>query len=443
MKDDIPKYNAQCITCLRRRPQARRTLEGNLLADRPGLIVAIDLVGPVEHNQQRYFLFTVIDHFTKFAEVVVLTETSSQTVWQVFYIRWIAVWGCPTYLLSDNGPQFASEEFRSRCKEFGIDKIYSVPYHPQGNGVVESFHQFLVRSVSAYVSQTSWPLVDIVASVLMAYRSTPHPTTNESPYRLMTGLDMTLPHFQEWAEYSVENMDAYRRFNLLAQVRKECLDRVLRNLANNHKIQKGKPTTCSSLDVGDLVLYWLNPNEVSKMLSRFGSLKFAPRWSEPCRIRRFLNKEKTTMVIKSIWHEGIVKKVHQADVMPLPKQLTPEMWNMAKFDLIADLKRHKAAIKPQELVSAEFIRKIPAEDRELAWDHLAQLETAWKEKAGTRVEIEDVISPLKSSVVTDLRAPAAKEGKRRRVQIHALWKYHGNDRSFFEGECEPSGLRDF
>ena len=36
MKDDIQRYNAQCLTCMRRRPHARRPLGGNLLSDRPG-----------------------------------------------------------------------------------------------------------------------------------------------------------------------------------------------------------------------------------------------------------------------------------------------------------------------------------------------------------------------------------------------------------------------
>ena len=274
MKADIQQYHAQCLTCMRRRPHVQRRLGGNLLADRPGLIVGIDIVGPVEHHQHRYYLFTIIDHFTKFAEVVVLSETSSRTIWQVFFVRWLTVWGCPTYLLSDNGPQFASKEFQAHCQEFGIQKIYSLPYHPQGNGVVESFHQFLTRSVAAYVSQTSWNLVDIVASVMLAYRSTPHPVTGESPYRLMTGLDLVLPHFQDWAEYSVDNMDTYRRFSLLAQVRKDCLDRTLRNASRNSPTTSNKSK--APLNVGDLVVCWLTPTEVAKLLIRFGSLKFAP-----------------------------------------------------------------------------------------------------------------------------------------------------------------------
>ena len=89
--------------------------------------MAIDIVGPVEHNQQRYFLFTIIDHFTKFAEVVVLSETSSRTVWQVFYMRWIAVWGCPTYLLSDNGPSLPQKNFEAAARSLESTRFILCP----------------------------------------------------------------------------------------------------------------------------------------------------------------------------------------------------------------------------------------------------------------------------------------------------------------------------
>ena len=427
MKEDIHRYNAQCLTCMRRRPHAQSVLKGSLLTGRPGQIVAIDLVGPVEHNQHKYYMLTIIDHFTKFAEAVVLTETTAQTVWQVFYVRWIAIWGCPMYLLSDNGSQFASHEFKQRCADLGIEKIYSTPYHPQGNGVVEAFHQFLVRSVSAYVSQTSWLLVDIVASVLMAYRSTPHPVTGESPYRLMTGLDMVLPHFQQWAEYSVENMESYRRFNLLAQIRRDCFDRVLRVAATKAKEPKGRAN--QKMEVNGLVVCWLSPHEVAKLLPRFGNLKFVPRWSEPCRILRFVNEEKTVMVVKSIWHRGIVRKVHECDVMPLPKQMTTEALNMAKFEMVADLKRNAINPRHKEALKEAMMKKIPAEDRELAQDLMHLVEETWRAtkpsqegKLPSIVDLHDVDDRLELA-----QSPKAAVPKRRRIELHALWIHKTSD----------------
>ena len=428
MKDDIQQYHSQCLTCMRRRHQAPTALKGNLVAGRPGQIVAIDVVGPVEHHQRRYYLFTIIDHFTKFAEVVVLTEITTSTVWQVFYVRWVAVWGCPLYLLSDNGPQFASQEFKQRCNELGIEKIYASPYHPQGNGVIESFHQFLLRSVSAYVSQTSWALVDIVASVLLAYRSTPHPATSESPYYLMTGLDMTLPHFQQWREYSFDHGDAYRRFSLLAQVRRECFDRVLRVAAAKSKDLKEKENR--RIEIHDLVVCWLNPNEVSKLLSRFGSLKFAPRWSEPCRVVRFLNEEKTVMMVKSIWHKGISRKVHRCDILPLPKEMTTEALNMAKFEMIADLTRNSVQSRRKELSTEDMLRRIPAEDREQAQDRMELMEEAWKapkpdqEKQATPRRADRLTS---NEFVAERSVPSMAFDKKRKVDIHALWIHRGVD----------------
>ena len=331
--------------------------------------------------------------------------------------------GMPYLLAIRQWPPIRLHRISSRCKEFGIDKIFSLPYHPQGNGVIESFHQFLIRSVSAYIGQTSWPLVDVVASVLMAYRSTPHPVTNESPYRLMTGLDMVLPNFQEWAEYSVDNMDAYRRFNLLAQVRRDCLDRVLRNAAYNHQRHHNKTKVSRPLQVGDLVIYWLNPSEVSKLLIRFGSMKFAPRWSEPCRIQRFLNQEKTVMIVKSIWHKGIVKKVHQNDVMPLPTQLTAEALNMAKFELVADLKKHAALSRPNHTAKMEFMNRIPAEDRKLALDHMDDLDNAWKEQAKVKEGHNNGVAPENGNTDRNSGSTGAQENKKRRAEIHAMWTY--------------------
>ena len=422
MKDDIQKYNAQCLTCMRRRPHVSRQLGGSLLADRPGVIVALDIVGPVEHNQHRYYLLTIIDHFTKFAEVIVLSETTSQTVWQVFFVRWLTIWGCPTYLLTDNGPQFSSKDFQSHCQAFGIEKIYSLPYHPQGNGVVESFHQFLVRSVASYVGQTSWNLVDIVASVLLAYRSTPHPSTGESPYRLMTGMDLVLPHFQQWAEYSFEQMDTYRRFNLLAQVRRDCLDRALRNAARNTR--KIVNHTNLMINVGDLVVCWLNPPEVAKLLSRFGSAKFAPRWSEPCRVLKFLNADKTAMLVKSIWHKGIVKKVHASDVHRLPTRITPEALNAAKFELVADLKRNAVPENMMKNKISEVFQRIPAEDREMASDRMATLEKAWKadnEAESTWKNNIEVGSDDNVNTHEKVLEKVSHHGKKRRVELHAMW----------------------
>jgi len=138
------------------------------------------------------------------------------------------VWGCPEALLSDNGSQFASHEFQDRCAQLGIRRLYSTPYHPESNGVIEAFHQFLIRTMAVYVRLTSWPLEEVVATVLWAYRSTPHPATGETPQYLMAGLDTALPHQQDWTYGDGERVDSESRFRVLAQVRRQCFETMVR-----------------------------------------------------------------------------------------------------------------------------------------------------------------------------------------------------------------------
>ena len=430
MKADIQSYNSQCLTCLRRRPHGQQGLKGSLLVDRPGLIVAIDMVGPVHHSQRKYYLLTIVDHFTKFAEAIVLTDASANTVWQLFYIRWVCVWGCPVFLLSDNGTQFSALEFKERCASLGIKKIFSTPYHPQGNGVVESFHQFLIRSVSAYISQTTWPLVDIVASVLFAYRSTPHPATGESPYYLMTGMDMVLPHFQDWAAYTFDTSDSYRRLNLLAKIRYECFNAMVRRSTILAK-QRGRDRKGPELQVGDLVICWLNSTEVAKLLERFGGTKFAPTWTEPCRIVRFVDRDHRVVIVKSVWHKNLTRRVNICDVMGVPKLLTQEALDLAKYELVADLKR-AAALGSRSQILEEHLTRIPATERAEARIRAVQLDVELGGRSATEDQLDNVGGDDRKGPQDSARNEGHlfKNAKRKRlVQLTGSFHQLGSDES--------------
>ena len=48
-----------------------------------------------------------------------------------------AAHGLPERTISDNGPQFTSQEFKNFLKVNGIQQILSAPYHPATNGEAE------------------------------------------------------------------------------------------------------------------------------------------------------------------------------------------------------------------------------------------------------------------------------------------------------------------
>lgn len=49
--------------------------------------------------------------------------------------------GHQTRIISDNGPQFVSRDFKSYIKIKGMDHVRTSPYYPQSNGKVERFHK--------------------------------------------------------------------------------------------------------------------------------------------------------------------------------------------------------------------------------------------------------------------------------------------------------------
>ena len=104
--------------------------------------------------------------------------TASQTIARLRSL--FASFGLPEQLVTDNGPQFVSEEFSHFLKSNGIKHIRCAPYHPASNGLAERFVQSLKTALKANVN--SWlTLQHRLSNFQLSYRSTPHTTTGVSP----------------------------------------------------------------------------------------------------------------------------------------------------------------------------------------------------------------------------------------------------------------------
>ena len=97
--------------------------------------------------------------------------------------------GIPRQLVSDNGPQFISDEFRQFMVANGVKHIRSSPYHPATNGAAEHLVQTMKKALKAS-HRDGLPLEQSLASFLMRYRSTPHATTGVTPSSLFIGREL-------------------------------------------------------------------------------------------------------------------------------------------------------------------------------------------------------------------------------------------------------------
>ena len=100
-----------------------------------------------------------------------------------------AVHGIPDLVISDNGPQFANENFRKLAEEYGFIHTTSSPRYPQANGEAERG----VRTVKALLKKN-----DDIQLALLSYRASPL-QNGLAPCELLMGRRLktqvpTLPH---------------------------------------------------------------------------------------------------------------------------------------------------------------------------------------------------------------------------------------------------------
>ena len=62
------------------------------------------------------------------------TDTTSTKTLAVLYEWFSSETGLPTTLVSDNGPQFQSNDFKDKMSRWNIKHVFSPPYHPASNG---------------------------------------------------------------------------------------------------------------------------------------------------------------------------------------------------------------------------------------------------------------------------------------------------------------------
>ena len=155
--------------------------------------IHVDFAGPFLGKM--YLI--VIDAHSKWPEVVVMPSTTSTKTTEALESLF-AKYGLPEQFVSDNGPQFTSQEFTQFTRQHGIRHIRSAPYHPSSNGLAERFVRTFKSAMKA--SEDDGLSLHIRISRFLAnYRATPHATTGISPSELFlqrkmrTKFDMLRP----------------------------------------------------------------------------------------------------------------------------------------------------------------------------------------------------------------------------------------------------------
>lgn len=199
MYQQVATYVSRCEVCDRFR-SSFNTLSPQL---RPlpimglGYRWSLDFAGPlVVTPRGAKYVLVMVEHFSKWIELVALPQNSSELAAMAFLDRVLARFGAPAEVLTDQGREFLGS-FEALCTKALIDHRTTSRDHPEADGLAERVVQTVKRGLRKYGllhgNHRDWDLM--LPWIAMGYRfSRQASLASYSPYQLLYGREPILPN---------------------------------------------------------------------------------------------------------------------------------------------------------------------------------------------------------------------------------------------------------
>ena len=159
MQEEATQYVVKYSRCLRRKSAPQVAPLQPIYVSQPMELVHMDYLSlkPSKGNIENGLVIT--DHFTRYALAYPSKTQTAQATARILWDNFICHYGFPEKFISDQGRNFESDLIKELCKAAGVKKLYTRPYHPQGNGQCERFNSTLCNMLGIYIRLEILPWV--------------------------------------------------------------------------------------------------------------------------------------------------------------------------------------------------------------------------------------------------------------------------------------------
>ena len=190
MKHSIKQHIQSCLRCQQfnisrqKRPGLLRPIPP---PDGPFQLIGIDYCGPFKRTPgDNQYVLVITDYFSRHTTAIALPNCTAETTAHTLFNEYFCKYGIPVVVISDQGPHFQNILMNNIQNLIGYQHIYSTPYHPQTNGIVERFNGTFVPQISKLQDAEANNWDEYLQAVVFAYNSGTHKTTRYSPYELLS-----------------------------------------------------------------------------------------------------------------------------------------------------------------------------------------------------------------------------------------------------------------
>ena len=227
---------------------------------------------PRSRSRHRYIL-VICDYATRYPEAVAMKTVDAEAVAEEL-LKFFSRVGIPKEILTDQGTNFTSQLFAELYRLLHVDALWTSPYHPQTDGLVERFNGTLKEMLrkSAQVDGRDWD--ELLPYVLFAYREAPQESTGFSPFELLYGRDVRRQLDvvkEEWETHPKSDLNVVSHIMMMRERLEKMSGLVQENLEEAQRKQKtwyDQMARKKTLSPGERVLVLL-PTSASKLLAQW------------------------------------------------------------------------------------------------------------------------------------------------------------------------------